>query len=227
MSLSSVVAIIPARGGSKGVPRKNVKLLAGKPLIAYIILSAFESSSVDRVIVSTDDEEIAAVAKKYGAEVIMRPAELAGDEVPTLPVLQQVLMELKSRGEDTPEYTLLVYPTSPLLHANRIKEAVDLVKEHNADSVISGTYDKGHYWQEVGNGGWTRVYPTELKNRQLSKPLFKENGAIYLTRSAILLSGDIVAKETGILVMEPDENVDIDTLADFAQAEELMLKKKF
>jgi CMP-N-acetylneuraminic acid synthetase len=170
-----VVAIIPARGGSKGIPRKNIKLLAGKPMIAYCIEAAL-AAGVDRVIVSTEDAEIAEVAQKYGAEVPwLRPLELAADDVPTLPVLQHALGELQKEAY-VPDYVLLMYPTSPLLTTQRIREAVALAEATNADSIVSGTYDKGHYWNEDG-GVWKRFFPLDLANRQQSKPLFKENGA--------------------------------------------------
>ena len=111
-----IIAIIPARGGSKGIPRKNIKDLAGKPMISYIIESVKNIPDIERVIVTTEDDEIAEVAKKYGAEVpFKRPAELAEDEVATLPVLQHALEYLEKEEKYIPDYVLLVYPTSPLL----------------------------------------------------------------------------------------------------------------
>ncbi len=216
-----IAVVIPARGGSKGIPRKNIKLLAGKPMIAYIIESAKKVKGIDRVIVSTEDKEIAEVAKKYGAEVpFIRPMELATDEVATLPVLQHAIKELKSKEGYIPDYVLLVYPTSPLLKSERIQQAVNMALEHDADSVVSGTYDKGHYWVEV-EGGYERLYPRKLENRQLTKPLFKENGAIYLTRTNILMR-QVVADKILPLFMNSDENVDVDDMADFNRVEGIL-----
>lgn len=220
-----IIAIIPARGGSKGVPRKNIKLLAGKPMIGYIIASVKKVKGIDRVIVSTEDKEIAEVAKKCGAEVpFIRPMELATDEVATLPVLQHAVKELKRSEGYSADYVLLVYPTSPLLKTERIQQAVDMALEHDADSVVSGTYDKGHFWVEV-EGGYERLYPRKLENRQMTKPLFKENGAIYLTRASILMR-QVVADKLLPLIMDQDENVDIDYLADFDRAEAILREQK-
>ncbi len=218
-----IIAIIPARGGSKGVPRKNIKLLAGHPMISYIIASVKKVKGIDRVIVSTEDKEIAEVAKKCGAEVpFMRPMELATDEVATLPVLQHAVKELKRKEGYSPDYVLLVYPTSPLLKTERIQQAVDLALANDADSVVSGTYDKGHFWVEV-EGGYERLYPRKLENRQMSKPLFKENGAIYLTRASILMR-QVVADKLLPLIMDQNENIDIDYPEDFNRAEEMLRK---
>lgn len=221
MTVPSILAIIPARGGSKGVPRKNLKPLGGQPLIAHIIATAQAARGVDRVLVSTEDTEIATVARACGAEVpFIRPAELARDETPTLPVLQHAVAWLAEHEAYHPDYVLLVYPTSPLLRVSRIEEAVERCRETQADSVISGTLDKGHFWIEA-DGAWQRLYPTQLENRQRSRPLFRENGAIYLTRTAVL-GTQVVASSAAVLLMDPEENVDIDTPEDFARAEQLL-----
>ncbi len=220
-SKARIIAIIPARGGSKGIPRKNIKLLAGKPMIAYIIEAVKKAKGIDRVLVSTEDVEIAEVAKKYGAEVpFLRPSELAEDGVATLPVLQHMISELQRREGYTPDYVLLVYPTSPLLTTERIEQAVNLALESKADSVVSGVLDKGHYWINDGLVH-KRFYPLQVANRQMSSPLFKENGAIYLTRTNIL-EKQVVADELTPLIMEAEENIDVDEMSDFLKVEELI-----
>ncbi len=219
--MKKILAVIPARGGSKGIPRKNVKDLAGKPMIAYIIETTLRVSLVDRVVVSTDDQEIADVAQKYGAEVpFLRPAELATDEVPTLPVLQHVVQELKLRDGYEPDYVLLVYPTSPLLRAERIEEAITLALAQDSDGVASGYYDKGHYWQK-GESGWARLYPKTLENRQKTTPLFKENGAIYLAKTSVLQT-QLLPEHIDLLIMDPEENIDVDEMADFVAVEKIL-----
>jgi len=219
----NVIAIIPARGGSKGIPRKNVKELGEKPLIAHIIETALEVSELDRVIVSTDDEEIAEVAKKYGAEVpFIRPKELARDETPTLPVLQHAIEYLEKNDNYMPDIVVLLYATSPLLKAERITEAIGLMKARGFDSVISVVEDRKHYWIEK-NGRYERLYPKVLKNRQFVKPLFKENGAIYVCKRDLVMEEDeIVGENVGLLVMEEDESIDIDELLDFKFVEFLL-----
>jgi CMP-N-acetylneuraminic acid synthetase len=221
----NVTAIIPARGGSKGIPRKNVKELDGKPLIAYIIETALNVGEIDRVIVSTDDEEIADVAKKYGADVpFIRPEELARDETPTLPVLQHVIQQL---GEDhKPDIVVLLYATSPLVGAERVSEAIAMLKDGGFDSVLSVVEDRKHYWIEK-NGGHERLYPKVLVNRQLAKPLFKENGAIYVCKRDLLMEKDeIVGGNVGLLVMEENESIDIDEPMDFNIAEGLLAERR-
>ena len=221
-----IVAIIPARGGSKGIPKKNIKELCGKPLIAYIIETALKVRELDRVIVSTEDKEIAEIAKKYGADVpFMRPEELAKDETPTLPVLQHAVKYLEEEENYKLDIVVLLYATSPLLRAGRVSEAIGMLKGGEFDSVLSVVEDGGHYWIEK-NGGYKKFYPKVLKNRQFTKPLFKENGAIYICKRDILMEqNEIVGGKIGFLVMKRDESIDIDELQDFEFAEFLMNRR--
>lgn len=221
--LIRTIAIIPARGGSKGIPRKNVKELCGKPLISYIIETALNVKEIDRVIVSTEDAEIAEIAKKSGAEIpFMRPEELARDETPTLPVLQHTINYLEKKENYEPNVVVLLYATSPLLSKERISEGIKILKYRDFDSVISVVEDKGHYWIEK-EGKYERLYPKALENRQLTKPLFKENGAIYISkRDLIVKENAIVGGKIGFLVMKQKESVDIDEPLDFEIAECLM-----
>jgi CMP-N-acetylneuraminic acid synthetase len=223
----NIVAIIPARGGSKGIPRKNIKELCGKPLIAHIIGTALKVKEIDRVIVSTEDKEIAEIAKKYGAEVpFIRPEEFARDETPTSPVLQHAVKHLEEKENYRPDIVVLVYPTSPLLKAKRISEGIRMLKEGNFDSILSVVEDRGHYWIEKG-GKYERLYPKVVKNRQFTKPLFKENGAIYAYKRDILMEeAKIIDKKRGLLVMQKEESIDIDELIDFEIAELLIKRRK-
>jgi CMP-N-acetylneuraminic acid synthetase len=192
-------------------------------MMAYPIEAAKVAKGIDRVIVTTESDEIQKIAKQYGAEApFLRPIELTEDQVTSQEVLLHALVELAKEGYE-PDYVLLLYPTSPLLSKERIEEAVQLVVERGSDSVISGTYDKGHYWQEV-EGGWQRLYPTKLLNSQWQKNLFKENGAIYLTRTSIL-KRQVVADKADIILMDPDENVDVDYPEDFAKVEAILKAK--
>lgn len=218
-----IVAIIPARGGSKGIPRKNIKDLAGHPMIYYIIKTVLAVKAIDRVIVSTEDEEIARVAKSCGAEVpFIRPHELAEDHVATLPVLQHAVNYLEKEENYTSDYVLLVYPTSPLLSAERMKDAIALAFEKNSDSVVSGYYDYGQYWKRV-EGGYIRLYPVVIANRQEMTPLFRLNGAIFLTKTEIL-KRQLVADKIDPLIMDPNENVDVDEPADFEKVRSILEK---
>lgn len=221
--MKKIIAIIPARAGSKGIPGKNTKLLAGKPMIAYIIAAAKAVRGLERVIVSTEDANIAAIAKTHGAEVpFLRPSELAQDATTTLPVLQHAVATLATQENYHPDYVICLYPTSPLLKSARIQEVVDLCNTHAPDSVVSGTWDKGHFWCEV-EGGLERLYPRKLENRQFAKPLFKENGAIYCTSTRVL-TRQLVADKMLPIIMDADENVDVDHPEDFARVEALLMK---
>ena len=223
----NIVAIIPARGGSKGIPKKNIKELCGKPLIAYIIETALKVKELDRVIVSTEDKEIAEIAKKYGAEVpFIRPEELAEDETPTLPVLQHAVKYLEKKEKYRPDLVVLLYATSPLMRAERVSEAIEMLKEGEFDSVLSVVEDGGHYWIKK-NGGYEKFYPKVVKNRQFTKPLFKENGAIYICKGDLLMEkNEIVGGKIGFLVMKREESIDIDEPIDFEFAEFLMKKRQ-
>lgn len=225
MDHPSVLVVIPVKEHSTRLPGKNLKNLCGRPMMAYPILAAKGAHGVSRVVVTTESEKIKEIALSYGAEVpFSRPVELTEDSVTSQQVLVHALDELKKLEGYEPDYVLLLYPTSPLLTRERIEQAIALAMEKNADSVISGHYDKGHYWVEA-DGGWKRLYPTELANSQYQKPLFIENGAIYLTRASILHK-QIVADRAQVLLMEPDENVDVDYPEDFAKVEAILLKKQ-
>ncbi len=223
----NIIAIIPARGGSKGIPKKNIKELCGKPLIAHIIETALKVRELDRVIVSTEDKEIAKVAKKYGAEVpFIRPKELARDETPTLPVLQHTVKYLEEKENYRPDIVVLLYATSPLLRAERVSEAVGMLKEGGFDSILSVIEDRGHYWIKKEDN-YERLYPKVLKNRQFTEPLFNENGAIYICKRDLLMEkNEIVGGKIGFLVMKRDESIDIDELLDFEIAEFLMKREE-
>jgi len=221
-----IVAIIPARGGSKGIPRKNVKELCEKPLIAYIIETALKVKELDRVIVSTEDEEIAEVAKEYSAEVpFMRPEELTRDETPTLPVLQHAVKYLEDKENYKPDIVVLLYATSPLLKHERVSEAIKLLRARGFDSVLSVVEDRGHYWVEKDDS-YERLYPKVLENRQYIQPLLKENGAIYVCKRELLMEkNSVVGGKIGFLKMQKKENIDIDEPIDFEIAEFLIRRE--
>lgn len=220
------VAIIPARGGSKGIPRKNVKDLCGKPLITHIIQTAMKVGQIDRIIVSTDDKEIANIAKMSGAEVpFMRPKELAQDDTPTLPVLLHAIKYLEDEEGYKPDVVVLLYPTSPLLTSESLSDAIVDVTELGYDSVASVVDDYKHYWvwRETD---YVRVSEDATKNRQYAKSILKENGAFYIsTRDLLVHENEIVGGKVRFYVMLPEETIDIDTPLDFEIAE-LMMKKR-
>lgn len=223
---SKILAIIPAKSISKRIPGKNIKSLAGKPMMAYIIettVSLKKEGYVDRVVLSTDSQEIADIGIRFGAEVpFLRPKRLTRDDVPTREVLEHALDELRKKESYIPDYVLLLYPTSPLLKKERIKEAIEITERRGSDSVFSGTSDKGHYWVE-DEGGYIRLYPKKQVNSQYQIPLVKENGAIYLTRADIM-KRQYVADKADVVLMHEGENIDVDYPEDFKEVEAILKK---
>jgi len=215
------LAIIPARGGSKGVPGKNIRPVLGKPLIAYTIEAALEARSVGRVLVSTDDPETAAIAKTLGAEVpFMRPAELGSDDTPTLNVVRHVLSELNSLQRYNPEIIVLLQPTSPLRRSEDIDRAIALLNKTKADSVVSVCVaEQNPHWM-IHLDGDHRVRPfvdqaQEYLRRQDLPPVYRINGAVYATRTkSIMKSNRLLGEDTRGYIMDEESSIDIDTELD-------------
>lgn len=232
------LGIVTARGGSKGIPRKNIKLLGGKPLIAHTIEAARESGIFDRIILSTDDEEIAAVGKKHGAEVpFMRPAELAEDTTPTLPVLVHVLEWLKENEGYEPDMVALLQPTCPLRRPEHLKQAHELFVRSGADSVVSMKEVPGHYnphWQfNLGENGRIAIFTGEpfsdiVKRRQDLPKTYTRNGAVYLFKASLLFRDQptFYGDDIRAFIMDERSSVNIDEPADFERAEEYLMQSK-
>jgi CMP-N,N'-diacetyllegionaminic acid synthase len=225
------IAIIPARGGSKSIPKKNIKILGNKPLIAYPIELAKSIKNIDRVIVSTDSEEIAVVAKQYGAEVpFIRPFDISQDNTPTLPVLQHAVKYLEETENYKADLIVLLYPTSPFLRRERVEEGIQLLKTEKHHSVIGVVKDWGRYWVNEENKENVEkhviLYPKKRVNRQYYKPLYKEDGAIYFSDyETIILQNKIVDDSNpGFVIVGEDERCDIDTPEDWKRAEERLTK---
>jgi len=229
--VNKILGIITARGGSKSIPGKNIKPLAGKPLIAWTIEAALKSRILNRVIISTDDKEIAEISKKWKAEVsFLRPSDLARDDSPTLPVLQHAVSWLESSEGYKPELIVTLQPTSPLRNAEQIDRAISLLQTSGADSVVSVcVVEHSPYWMKRIEGG--RVYPflnddMENLSRQELPPVYRPNGAIYVTRHEVLMKKNrILGNDTRAIVMDAESSIDIDTPLDF-QLAELILKER-
>ena len=217
-----VLAIIIARGGSKSIPRKNVSPLQGKPLVAWPVDLAKSVKKIDRVVISTDDDEIMKIAKNHGAEVLFkRPPELATDEVATLPVLRHCLKFLYDKERYQPGIVLLFYPTAPFLSKKRVEEALDMFEKENCNSVVSVVRDWGQFWWK-DNEKYQILHPKQRVNRQYFEPLYKEDGAIYFNRYTVLMDQNRLVDEhsVGFVVMDEDENIDIDEPIHFKKAQQ-------
>lgn len=225
-----IISIIPARGGSKGLPGKNIKILNKKPLIAYTIDVAKKSNIFDRIIVSTDNNEIAKIVKKYGAEVpFIRPAELSTDNADSMDVVIHALKWFKEKGKEF-DYVMKLQPTSPLRTIQDIIKSMELIIEKDGDSVISVSECEHHPL-------WTNRLDPDLKmsnfiddnikgkNRQELPIYYRINGTIFLSKVDLLLdTKDWFGKKSYAYIMDPKRALDIDSELDFYLAE-LLIKK--
>ncbi len=221
-----VLGIVPARGGSKGVPRKNVRMLAGRPLLAYTAAAAKASGVCDRIVLSTDDPDIEAVGRACGLEVpFLRPAELATDESAMLPVLQHVL-EMLAREPWRPDIVLVLQPTSPLRQPEHIRRAVEHLQESGADSVVTVVEIPRHlspdYVMRIESG---RLHPfladgARVTRRQDARPAYVRDGTVYACwRQTIERFGNIYGNDCRPLLVDPRESLSIDSIDDWNEAE--------
>jgi CMP-N-acetylneuraminic acid synthetase len=224
----SAVGLVPARGGSRTIPRKNVRPLAGRPLIEHVLRAIRESGAVDRVVVSTDDEEIAAVARAAGAETpFLRPAELAGDDVSGIAVVAHALEWLAAEEGYEPELVLLVQPTEPFVRPEQIRAALDLLVERGADSAITTVevprnFHPFHVRLADGDG-WLRfdrpdehaAHPT----RQSDPPRYAFGNLYWFRREAFLAERQVEPGRRVGLPIDPLSALDLNTEEDWRLAE--------
>lgn len=224
-----VLGLITARGGSKSVPKKNVKTLAGKPLIAWTIEAALNSRLLDRVMVTTDDSEIISVSKQWGADVpFVRPDNLAGDLSSHVGVVTHALKWLRQNENYSPEYVLLLQPTAPFRTSDDIDQAIMLAQDKKASSVISVTISEHHPYllKKVNNEGRLEDFMFAIENdlpRQTLETVYALNGAIFLILVESLLKYESwYTEETYAYVMPAERSLDIDTPWDFYMADLIM-----
>lgn len=202
-----ILGVIPARGGSKSVPRKNVRLLCGKPLIAWSIEAADASSLLDRYVVSTEDSEIAEIAINYGAQVMDRPQELATDEADTLPVLLHVLEQIEAT------IVVLLQPTSPIRDTDLIDRCIRKFLETGADSLATGFTCK---YVEYGKNE---------KRRQDIPGFFYDDGNVYVIRADLIRQGDRYGEHIECVLLDREQNVEIDDEFDFWLSEQVLERR--
>lgn len=190
--MKKALGIIPARGGSKGVPRKNIRLVAGKPMIAYSIEAALGAKSLSDVVVSTEDEEIARIAKELGAWVpFLRPQELAQDTTPSFPVAEYTLKRLNEESDHTYDYAVWLQPTSPLRRSGDIDRALEILSESDTDSVVSvepvEDYHPCRLYRLKGNYLGLIQKDDGSGLRQRLDPVYHRNGAVYAFKTEVLM----------------------------------------
>ena len=227
-----VLGIITARGGSKGIPRKNIVPLAGKPLLAWTAEAAL-ASKLTRIVLSSEDLEIAEVAKRYGIEVpFLRPAELAQDETPTLPVLQDTVRRL-AEADDHYDAVCLLQPTNPLRGPALIDQCIDLMESADVDSVftvlpVPAKFNPHWVFRESSAGNLELMLGEEriISRRQDLPQTWHREGSVYVTRIKVLLEQNSLYGQTmrGLRV-DPAQSVNIDEPADLLRAEELLRER--
>lgn len=224
----STVAIIPARGGSKGLPRKNIRPLAGKPLIAHSIEVARKCNYIDRVIVTTDDKEIADISMEYGAEVpFIRPEHLASDEATTIDVLKHAIDFLEKEQSDVPNIVLL-QPTSPLRSLEDLNKALELYHHNKQEVVISVCEAQTHPYllKKIREDSIVDFIEKPIVTRRQDFPnVYELNGAIYICSKENIEKGYIYKDRAIPFIMNRENSVDIDDEVDFLLAEAIMNKR--
>ena len=220
-----ILSIIPARGGSKGIPGKNLKLIHGKKLLAYTVEASLNSSLVSKTIVTTDDSKILETATKLGAQVIKRPKNLSGDKIGLEPAIVHVLKTLKSNENFVPEIIVTLQNTSPFRTSSHIDGAINLLKRKNYDSVISGYLPKEFLWIKDKDRVKPATYdPSKRPNRQGIKNQFLENGAIYVIKRKVFEKNtkSRISGKVGMYIMNREDSIQIDEPYDLFIAKQFM-----
>jgi CMP-N,N'-diacetyllegionaminic acid synthase len=232
----TVLGVVTARAGSKGIPGKNTRPLAGKPLIAYTVECALASGVFDRLILSTDDEEAARIARELGCEVpFIRPAELSADDTPHLPVMQHAVAWMRDKQGYEADWVMILMPTSPLRQPSHIVESVALALRSGADSVVSVDEIPAHFNPmravTIDQDGWARLLvgdrPVKRRpvRRQDVPKAWVVNGAIYLFRGSLLTGHDepnLYGDRVAAYVMPAPYGSNIDDPEDWAKVERLL-----
>lgn len=222
----NVLAVVPARGGSKAIPLKNIKPLAGRPLIVYTIEEARRARHIDRLVVSTDHDDIARIAEGAGAEIVRRPAALAEDTAPTELALIHVLDVLRADQAYEPDAVMTLEPTSPLRTAALIDRAIELLSRGEADSVIA-VGETRQCFGRIVNGRFDYLIPGQPRRRQDREPLYYESSTVYLTRTDVLRRRrSVLGERLYAVVANPEEAIDINTPLDFLVAEAVLRQRR-
>jgi CMP-N,N'-diacetyllegionaminic acid synthase len=232
MPKPEVLAIIPARGGSKGLPGKNTRLLAGHPLVSYSIAAGLQATLVNRVICSTDSQEIADIALRYGAEVpFLRPAELAADESPDIDAFQHLIQELKQRENYRPDIIVQLRPTSPVRQPGQVDEGVKLLIDNPKTDSIRGVtlspatpYKMWRIGDDILEPLLTIEGVPEPFNmpRQTLPDVYWQTGTLDIMRTSVIESGSMTGNEIRPFIVDQEHAVDIDHLESFTRAERVI-----
>ena len=227
----STLCVIPVRGGSKGIPRKNLRDVGGKPLVVWTIEQALEAKDV-RVVVSTEDEEIASVARAAGAEVIDRPAELAQDTTATEPVIVHAMDYLRDKEGYEPEFVMLLQATSPVRRPGTIDRAIAQARETGVDSLVGTVPLTPFLWWTARDGhGPTADFEVDHRPRRQELPpdqfRYRETGSLYVTKPWVYRErNNRIGGNIGLFVMDEVEGIDIDGPLDLALAGKTLIEMR-
>jgi CMP-N,N'-diacetyllegionaminic acid synthase len=230
-----ILAVIPARGGSKSVPRKNIAPIAGRPLLAYTVEEALKVAAITDLIVSTDDPEIADIACSLGAMApFLRPAELATDQAQSAPVLKHSLLEMEARRGFRYDAIMMLQPTTPLRQACHIQTAIDMLTAHDCDSVVSVVSVGGNHPFRMKRLVDNRLVNyidqgfEDMRPRQVLPPVYIRNGAVYLSRRHVVVDQEQIVGSICLgFEMSVEESVNIDDQLDFKMAELLLSERAY
>lgn len=221
-----ILVVIPARGGSKGIPRKNLRLLNNKPLISYSIEIAKSSQYVDDVVVTTDDSQIALIAEKFGASVVRRSEELSTDEVLLEPVIYDAMVQKEKLAFDEYDIVITLQPTSPLIRTSSLDAVIEKFEDFSVDSVLSVVDDRHLSWgYDENNNRYFPNYISRVHKEDLPKS-FRETGAILATRRAFVKEDSRLGSNIDIVEVSREESVSIEDYEDWWLAENYIKKKR-
>jgi CMP-N,N'-diacetyllegionaminic acid synthase len=225
--VTRALGVIPARGGSKSIPLKNIRPLNGTPLMVFTIDAAKQSKYLDRCVVSTDHPAISRVARDHGAEVVDRPVELATDEAPTEWALLQVLEVLEKQGY-RPDYVVTLEPTSPFRTAALIDRCIEAAMEHHEVDCVMTVAETRKCYGRLDHGRFEYLFPDQPRRRQERRPLYEESSTVYVTKTNALKRDRSVLGRTryGVVVEDPRETIDINEPLDFMVAEAVFAQRR-
>ena len=223
---NKILVVIPARGGSKGIPRKNIRLLNNRPLISYAIGIAKSSQYVDDVVLTTDDSEIALIAEKFGASVVRRSHELSNDEAPLEPVIYNAMVQKEKLAFDEYDIIIALQPTSPLIKPSTLDNAIEKFEDFSIDSVISAVDDRHLDWgYDENTKRYFPRYSQRVSKENLPKS-FRETGAFLATRRSFVHEDSCLGSNVDLIEVSREESVDIDNYEDWLIAENYLQKRK-
>ncbi|MCK5159682.1 MAG: UDP-2,4-diacetamido-2,4,6-trideoxy-beta-L-altropyranose hydrolase, partial [Candidatus Heimdallarchaeota archaeon] len=222
----SIIVIIPARGGSKGISRKNIRFLNQNPLIAYIIKTSKSSKYVDKTIVTTDDEEISNISNIYGVdEIIKRPIGLADDKTTLDPVIYHAYKTYQKQENEKFDIVVTLQPTSPLLTSESLDKAIEKLVDQDYSTIISGIPVRHLFWEKKEKQ--LQPYHPKRLNRQELEPVFFETGSFVISKTDIITENSRISEPMDIFELDATEAIDIDTYLDWVIADKILSRKKF